>query len=343
LVKLSVLILDMDRKMKKLALLTALCIPIFSGPVFAEKKIVLIIDQVSSASMITIQKRLLAERIALPEEISLLYVDAGFSSESGAALQLIELAPQIVVAPEMSMLKVVAELNLTAKAVLITHGPWVGGSEESLSADTSLTMIRVSTFLDADVACLNWLMKVAPSIRHIGVIGSTDSNVSHMRKVERGFKGDKPKVSGFFVSSLSEATALVASSKTHKIDAWYFPHTPIVWSGIDKIVEVVKKLKLPTAFEYSHVYSKVGGLVSCSSQFDLDRRVLDGVEYLLETRGKSQPIEFRPITMSVSINLDTAKAIGIELPRKTIRRFDHRFVSSEIAQDERVPLAEKKR
>jgi hypothetical protein len=318
----------------------ALCMQACCGTTFAGSKIVFVVDQVSHATMKSIHQRLIKERVVSDEEVVHLNVDDKFDSESGAAIQLKRIAPLVVIVPDFNILGVVGKLGLTAKAVFITHGPWASGGDDVLLENFPMMAVRVSTFLDADAACLDWLMLVAPSISHIGIVASTDSSPRHMQKVEREFERKIPTATGFLVASINEAVALVATSKARKIDAWYFPHTPIVWGGPQKILHLVNELKIPAAFEYSHVYSQSGGLMSCSSQFDLVQRVVDAVKYLLASGNGSQPIDFRPTTMSVAINLDTAKTIGLSLPQKLMRRFDHRFTKSELTNGKKVPLAE---
>jgi hypothetical protein len=329
-----------SRLKKTLRVLLTFCIQSFCDFSFAEQKVVFVVDHGSRALVAMIHRQLSLERVVANEEMEFFSVNNKFELGAGAAIQLKRIQPLVVIAPDLRVLETLGALRLRSKAVFVSHGPWASGGDEISLDKIPMMGVRVSTFLDADAACLDWLALVAPSIRHIGIIASTESSAHHMQKVVREYERDDRKVTGFFVKSIEEAVALVASSKAHKIDAWYFPHTPIVWRGPGKIIDAANLLKLPTAFEYSHVYSKVGGLVSCSSQFDLVQRVLDAVRYLLATGSESGPIDFKPTTMSVAINLDAVTRIGLTLPGALIRRFDHRFTTSGLASGEAVPLAE---
>jgi hypothetical protein len=64
------------------------------------------------------------------------------------------------------------------------------------------------------------------------------------------------------------------------------------------------------------------------------------VRYLLADGVPRRPIDFRPTVMSVSINLDTAKLLGLTVSPAMRRRFDYRFSALQPNNTGDVPLAE---
>ena len=272
-----------------------------------------------------LRARLVSQQVVSSTELVLLNVKDPFLPDSPEAQRLRVLNPQIVIAPQLGMFRVMARLGLQAKGIFFSHGPWASGADDAELNDIPMMGVRVTSFIDADAACLDWLRLAAPSIKRIGVIAYAESSHAHMAKLVAATKKDAIETVGFFVRSAQEAATLVKTSKAKKIDAWYFPHTPVVWQDPKPVLDAATNEGLPTAFEYAHYYAKSGGLIACASQFAMDARAGDAVRLLLADQGKTAPLEFRPGTLSVSINTDTARRLGLTVPASLLRRFDHRF------------------
>jgi putative ABC transport system substrate-binding protein len=89
------------------------------------------------------------------------------------------------------------------------------------------------------------------------------------------------------------------------------------------IVELAAKGRLPTIYVYRQ-FVEAGGLMSYGIDVsDVGHRVADVVDKILKgTKPGEIPI-FQPTKFELSINLKTAKTLGIELPPLLVARADN--------------------
>jgi putative ABC transport system substrate-binding protein len=89
------------------------------------------------------------------------------------------------------------------------------------------------------------------------------------------------------------------------------------------IAELAAKGRLPTIFHYRQ-FVEVGGLMSYGIDIaDVGHRVADMVDQILKgTKPADIPV-FQPTKLDLTINLKTAKTLGIELPPLLVARADN--------------------
>ena len=88
------------------------------------------------------------------------------------------------------------------------------------------------------------------------------------------------------------------------------------------IVELATKGRLPTIFIYRQ-FVDAGGLMSYGIDVsDVGHRIADLVDQILKGTKPSEIPIFQPTHFELSINLKTAKALGIELPPLLVTRAD---------------------
>jgi putative ABC transport system substrate-binding protein len=103
----------------------------------------------------------------------------------------------------------------------------------------------------------------------------------------------------------------------------------LVWSEIEHdtnrrlIVELAEKGRLPTIYPIRQ-FVEAGGLMAYGADLsDLGHRVADLADKILKgTKPADIPV-FQPTKFELSINLKTAKALGIELPPLLVARADN--------------------
>ena len=89
------------------------------------------------------------------------------------------------------------------------------------------------------------------------------------------------------------------------------------------IVELAAKGRLPTIFPYRQ-YVEAGGLMSYGIDiFDVGHRIADIVDKILKGAKPGEIPIFQPTHFELSINLKTAKTLGIELPPLLVARADN--------------------
>jgi putative tryptophan/tyrosine transport system substrate-binding protein len=89
------------------------------------------------------------------------------------------------------------------------------------------------------------------------------------------------------------------------------------------IVELAAKGRLPTIYAYRQ-FVEAGGLMSYGiDASDVGHRVADLVDKILKGAKAGEIPIFQPTHFELSINLKTAKTLGIELPPLLIARADN--------------------
>lgn len=118
-------------------------------------------------------------------------------------------------------------------------------------------------------------------------------------------------------------TALFARIRAAGIDAVYVRATPFLSRKQQKaLVAAALPAKVPTMYSTSHMV-KMGGLVSYGvSRPALWHRAAIYVDKILKGAKPGElPVE-RPNKFDLTINLKTAKALGIEMPQSILLRAD---------------------
>jgi putative ABC transport system substrate-binding protein len=88
------------------------------------------------------------------------------------------------------------------------------------------------------------------------------------------------------------------------------------------IAELAAKGRLPTIFNYRQ-FVEAGGLMSYGIDLaDVGHRVADMVDQILKGAKPADIPIFQPTKFELSINLKTAKTLGIELPPLLVARAD---------------------
>ena len=89
------------------------------------------------------------------------------------------------------------------------------------------------------------------------------------------------------------------------------------------IVELAAKGRLPTIYPYRQ-FVEAGGLMSYGIDIsDLGHRVADLADKILKGAKPGEIPIFQPTQFELSINLKTAKTLGIELPPLLVARADN--------------------
>jgi putative tryptophan/tyrosine transport system substrate-binding protein len=89
------------------------------------------------------------------------------------------------------------------------------------------------------------------------------------------------------------------------------------------IVELAEKRRLPTIYPYRQ-FVEAGGLMSYGSDVsDLGHRVADLADKILKGAKPGEIPIFQPTKFELSINLKTAKTLGIEPPPLLVARADN--------------------
>ena len=172
------------------------------------------------------------------------------------------------------------------------------------------------------------LKKMIPGLRHVATFYARRSPTSSVRKFFRAGEERAARALSFETSTLrpkkgEDFPALFARAIAAGVDVVYVRSTPFLSkTQHERLVDAALKAGMPTMYPTKQ-FVKMGGLVSYgTNRADLYRRAATYVDKILKgTKPADLPVE-RPTRFDFVINLKTAKALGITIPRSILLRAD---------------------
>ena len=188
---------------------------------------------------------------------------------------------------------------------------------------TGFTLVSV----EQEQKCLQLLKELAPRTSRVAFLGNPDTPAS------RDYPGVLAPAAGRLgvtliriearnVSGLPQAFAAIAASGANAIFLVDDPALAGTGEGRKQVIEQGLSRRLPVASSNSSVASE-GGLVSLGTDRPaLARRAAIYVDKILKgAKPADLPVE-RPSTYKLSLNVKTAKALGLTIPQTLLMRAD---------------------
>ena len=170
---------------------------------------------------------------------------------------------------------------------------------------------------------LELLKQVVPSIQHVAVLGNVGSPnvVLEMNAVQAAATKLGLEVIKLEIQKAAEID-LAFESLGGRADALYVCTDPLMTVNQTRISTFAIRQRLPTIQAFRQ-YVDAGALMSYGPNFqDLFRRAADLVDKILHGAKPGElPIE-QPTKFELVINLKTAKALGITVPKEMLLRAD---------------------
>ena len=112
----------------------------------------------------------------------------------------------------------------------------------------------------------------------------------------------------------AEYQRVFRSMKQDRVDALMVSEEPEHITYRATIVELAAKNRIPAIYPL-HDFVKLGGLMAYSiNQVDVYRRVANLIDRILKGVNPGDIPFYEPTTFELSINLKTAKGLGLEMP-----------------------------
>jgi putative ABC transport system substrate-binding protein len=167
---------------------------------------------------------------------------------------------------------------------------------------------------------LQWFAEIAPRVRSVLVPFNPDnaSSVATLEQAQAGAKAGNMEVRRFVVRNDAELTDLIAELPSD-IDAIFLPRDALITARIDDFVSASIARRLPLSVPgRSQVRS--GALYSYGfDHFELGRHAATLANRILRGAAPADlPVETS--SASLSVNLETAVAIGLEIPDAVLRQ-----------------------
>jgi putative ABC transport system substrate-binding protein len=161
------------------------------------------------------------------------------------------------------------------------------------------------------------LKEAFPSIRRVGLLAASAAATA---SAERGATALGIEL---VITGPQRAGDLAAAFVLPKpVDAWQVQDGATYFAQRRTIVELVARQRVPAIYPHG-VYVEAGGLMSYAADLkEQFRRAAAYVDRILRgARPAELPVE-QPMSFKLTINLKTARAIGLDMPRTLMLRAD---------------------
>ena len=167
------------------------------------------------------------------------------------------------------------------------------------------------------------LREVVPELRRLAIMANVDyrSAVLEMGEVQGAARTLNIEVVPLEIQRAGDIAPAFKGLKA-RADALYVVGDALVSANATRIITLALGARLPTMF-YSRDFVGTGGLVSDGPNYPaLFRRAAEMVDQILHgTKPGDIPVE-QPTSFELAINLKTAKALGLTVPRSLLGRAD---------------------
>ena len=167
------------------------------------------------------------------------------------------------------------------------------------------------------------LREVVPELRRLAIMANVDyrSAVLEMGEVQAAARTLNIEVVPLEIQRAGDIAPAFEGLKA-RADALYVVGDALVSANATRIITLALGARLPTIF-YSRDFVGTGGLVSYGPNYPaLFRRAAEMVDKILHgTKPGDIPVE-QPTSFELAINLKTAKALGLTVPRSLLGRAD---------------------
>jgi len=242
-----------------------------------------------------------------------------------AAAELIDLRVDVIVGMSHPVANIIHDATDTIPIVTILSGDPVGTGLAHSLAEPSGNITGVSYYAtELTGKRLDLIMKAVPDLTTIEVL--TNPRVSYLH-----FEEDTMQAAGRVgvtarirnVSRPSDLEGAFAAMKADNAQAVFVLPDLMLGSEASRIATLALEHGLPT-MTWGYWFANAGCLMAYSAPYhDLSYRLAYYVDRILKGANPGDlPIE-QPMNFSLSINLKTAKALGLELPQTLLMRADH--------------------
>ena len=172
---------------------------------------------------------------------------------------------------------------------------------------------------------LELLKEVVPGLSRVAILWNPDIRgaVLDYRETEGAARTLRLQLQSVEVTRADELDRAFAAMTAGRAEALVVPAVnPLAYTNRSEIARLAQKNRLPSLYG-ERAYADVGGLIAYGpNAADLWRRAAIYVDKILKgAKPGDLPVE-QPTKFELSINLKTAKALGLTIPSSLVRRAD---------------------
>ena len=289
-----------------------------------EMRVVIAVDRNLSKAAKVIANGLESRRSDMTVAVSLIPIDSDLPERAENIQKIIAAHPQLVIGSDNAAIAAIVSAGYTGRAMFFTHLPLDSPEIARIVAGESPPAVLGMHF-DIHRSCIAWLRELSGKDARIGIISHPlrrgEMQSSRFAKVAIA----SGNFTVFEVTNTEEAAELLRRSAILNIDAWYALHSSVVWREPIVLTEAAVGAGRPLAMEHSHYYAQVGSLIGCAINQDLVGAAVHAARLLLAGANPGELTTSVASSMAISINLQTAQRLNIEVPMPLAMRADKLF------------------
>jgi putative ABC transport system substrate-binding protein len=254
-----------------------------------------------------------------------LLVDGQFKVDTGrldaAAAEVVKRAPAAIVCPGTAIVRAAQRATRTIPILAIAYDLLGSKLVSSLARpDSNTTGISlVATELDGKRQEI--LMELVPGVRHIAVLADPSSPhpIPAMREATeaRGIE-----LSVYWAGKPDEIGPAIESAENAGVKALNVLASPMLYDNREAIFGAVARARMPAIYQFPDMATE-GGLIAYGPPQGRIFRTL--ARQLVKVLNGSKPADIpveQPTTVALSVNLKTAKTLGLTVPPSLLARAD---------------------
>jgi len=205
--------------------------------------------------------------------------------------------------------------------------PVAEGLAESLARPgKNATGIVIQTY-EMEAKRLEILKEVFPHVRRVALIANPSVELAYARRIDELRSNAarlKVELQTVEVTSREELAAALASIERGRFDALMVrPEPRVMDSARHEIIATAARLKLPAVYAF-RLYAESGGLMSYGESIPaFHHRSATYVSRVLKGAKPAELAFERPTQFELVVNLKTAKAAGLQIPKAIVFRANH--------------------
>jgi putative ABC transport system substrate-binding protein len=258
---------------------------------------------------------------------NLTVLDGGFgvmNNEAPAAIAaLVKASPDAIFTPGFVLAKAAQTATKTIPIVAMSEDMVAEGLVSSLARpDGNTTGISlISPDLDGKRGDL--LLEAVPGLHHVAVLADPSVDTpSHLQDLKDSAKARGIELSVFSARTPQEIVPALDAAKSSGARAINVLATSLFFFNRRMVIERANELRLPAVYQWPEM-AEEGGLIGYGPRFTEVGRLLGRqlVKILRRANPGAIPVE-QPSRFELVINLQTAKAIGLEIPPNFVLHAD---------------------
>ena len=250
--------------------------------------------------------------------------DGKFERLPGLAAELVQLKVDVIVAVPSSAIAAAQKATTTIPIVMATAAdPVSGGLVKSLARPGGNITGLSSMGGETGAKLVELLLSVLPKLSRVAVLDNASTSYRPTSKsVQAGAQNAGLKTLVAEASAPQEIENAFSMMAREKAEAVIVSTAAFSILQQRQIAELALKYRLPSMFG-NRAFVEAGGLMSYGTKTaDLYLRAATYVDKILKgAKPGDLPVE-QPVTLELVVNLKTAKALGITIPKTILLRAD---------------------